>query len=530
MNAVLAQEIPRIITSKTDYLPDFSFAGYHFGESQIPEANGKIINAADFGVKANDNLDDSKALLKALKAATSINGNVILQLPQGKIILSEIVYIERSNFVLRGTGSGENGTEIYCPRPMMYLKDPESLAELREYLTTFDKRQREPENNVDFPFSQYAWSGGFIWTQIPGERVKSYLDKYEPEPNILAKVSSGKMGEFTINVSDVKNLKVGDIVELQLFNKDGENGEIIKDLYQGAKVKPGSHHWQFPKLPIVRQQVEIVKISNSKITIKTPLTISIKLSYQAQLVEWKHLSEVGIEHLRFSFPDIPRVAHHVEPGNNAIFLTRLFNSWVNDVKITNADSGILGEEISNVTVQNIITDGPHLSHYTVTLGGVHNVLVKNLKIYNKAVHPLSFNTFSTKNVYQDCEIFADALLDQHSGANHQNLFDNITVHITADKNNSYFLFGGGGADYWKPSHGPFSTFWNLNVQVENPDQSKPVLLYGMKDGAFARIIGVHGNTKFEIKYDVDPYIEFLNTPIEKIPSLYDYQLNKRLKK
>ncbi|KRD09000.1 hypothetical protein ASE21_14210 [Flavobacterium sp. Root901] len=530
MNAVLAQEIPKIITSKTDYLPDFSFAGYHFGESQIPKANGKIINAVDFGVKANDNLDDSKALLKALKAANSVEGNVILQLPEGRIILSDILYIERSNFVLRGSGSGENGTEIYCPRPMMYLQNPESLAELREYLTTFDKRQREPENNIDLPFSQYAWSGGFIWTQIPNERVKSYLDKYEPEPNILAKVSSGKMGEFIINVSEIKNLKAGDIVELQLFNKDGENGGIIKDLYQGARVKPGSHHWQFPKLPIVRQQVEIAKISGTKITLKTPLTISVKPNYQAQLVEWKHLTEVGIEHLRFTFPDIPRVAHHVEPGNNGIFLTRLFNSWVRDVKITNADSGILAEEVSNITVQDIITDGTHLAHYTVTLGGVHNVLVKDLKIYNKAVHPLSFNTFSTKNVYQNCEIFADALLDQHSGANHQNLFDNITVHITADKNNSYFLFGGGGADYWKPSHGPFSTFWNLNVQVSNPDQTKPLLLYGMKDGAFARIIGVHGNTKFEIKYDVDPYIEFLNIPIEKAPSLYDYQLSKRLKK
>ncbi|MDQ1166230.1 DUF4955 domain-containing protein [Flavobacterium sp. SORGH_AS_0622] len=529
VNITMAQELPKILSQKTNYLPDFSYAGYHFGESKLPETEGKIINAADFGVKANDNLDDSKAFLKALKAANAVDGNVILQLPAGRIILSDILYIERSNFVLRGAGSGENGTEIYCPRPMMYLKDPESLAELREYLTSFDKRQREPENNIDLPFSQYAWSGGFIWTQIPNERVKSYLDKYEPEPNVLAKVSSGKMGEFVINISEVKNLKVGDIVELQLFNKDGENGEIIKDLYQGAKVKPGSHHWKFPKLPIVRQQVEIAKISGSKITLKTPLTISIKPSYQAQLVEWKHLNEVGIEHLRFTFPDIPRVAHHVEPGNNAIFLTRLFNSWVKDVKITNADSGILAEEVSNVTVQDIITDGPHLSHYTVTLGGVHNVLVKNLKIYNKAVHPLSFNTFSTKNVYQNCEIFEDALLDQHSGANHQNLFDNITVHITADKNNSFYLFGGGGADYWKPSHGPFSTFWNLNVQVSNPDQTKPVLLYGMKDGAFARIIGVHGNTKFEIKYDVDPYIEFLNTAIEKIPSLYDYQLKKRLK-
>ncbi|OXA76480.1 glycoside hydrolase family protein [Flavobacterium frigidimaris] len=532
VNSILmAQQTPKILTdSKANYLPDFSYAGYHFGESQIPEVTGKIINATDFGVKANDALDDSKALLKAIKAATSTEGNVILQLPAGRIILSDILYIERSNFVLRGTGSGENGTEIYCPRPMMYLKNPESLAELREYLTTFDKRQREAENNIDLSFSQYAWSGGFIWTQVPGERVKSYLDKYEPIPNVLAKVSSGNMGEHVITVSAVKGLKVGDIVELQLFNKDGENGEIIKDLYKGASVKPGSHHWNFPKLPIVRQQVEITKISNSKITIKTPLTIAVKPSYQAQLVEWKHLEEVGIEHIRFTFPDIPRVAHHVEPGNNAIFLTRLFNSWVKDIVITNSDSGILAEEDANVTIQDIVTDGPHMAHYTVTLGGVHTILVKNLKIYNKTVHPLSFNTFATKNVYQNCEIFTQPLLDQHSGANHQNLFDHITVHINPDKNNSYLLFGGGGADYWKPSHGPFSTFWNLNVQVEKVvDSAKPILLYGMKDGPFARIIGVNGNAEFEVKYEPDAYIEFLNTSLDKVPSLYDYQLQKRLK-
>ncbi|TDW47967.1 pectate lyase-like protein [Flavobacterium sp. 270] len=533
MNAI-GQEIPKILSSNqkvtANYLPDFSYAGYHFGEKSLPDFQGKIINATDFGVKANDALDDSKALLKAIKAAKETEGNVILQLPAGRIILSDILYIERSNFVLRGAGSGENGTEIYCPRPMMYLKNPESLAELREYLTTLDKRQKEPENNIDLPFSQYAWSGGFIWTQIPNERVKSYLDKYEPTPSYLAKVSSGNMGEHIINVSEVKNLKVGDIVELQLFNKDGEKGEIITDLYKGAKVKPGSHHWNFPKLPIVRQQVEITKISGSKITIKTPLTIAIKPSYQAQLVEWKHLEEVGIEHIKFTFPDIPRVAHHVEPGNNAIFLTRLFNSWVKDVSITNADSGILAEEVANTTIQDIVTDGSHLAHYTVTLGGVHNILVKNLKIYNKAVHPLSFNTFATKNVYQDCEIFADPVLDQHSGANHQNLFDNITVHFSTDKNNSYALFGGGGAEYWKPSHGPFSTFWNLNVKIENQtDTTKPILLYGMKDGAFARIIGVNGNAKFEIKYDPDPYVEFLNQSMEKVPSLYDYQLKKRLK-
>lgn len=80
-------------------------------------------------------------------------------------------------------------------------------------------------------------------------------------------------------------------------------------------------------------------LSDIKITIKSPLTISIKPSYNTQLVEWKHLEEVGIEQLKISFPDAPRVAHHVEPVFNGIFLTRVFNSWVKDEVIHNADIG-----------------------------------------------------------------------------------------------------------------------------------------------------------------------------------------------
>lgn len=528
------QQLPQIITDKKitsrNYLPDYSYAGYHFGEKNIPEKTEQIINASDYGVIANDGLDDSKNLIKAIKETSLLKGAVVLQLPAGRIILSEVLYIERSNFVLRGSGSGKEGTEIFCPRPMMYLKDPEPLKELREYLVTFDKRQREKENNIDLPFSQYAWSGGFIWTQVPNERVKSYLDKYDIKLNVLAKVLTGKRGANTFTISQSNGLKVGDVVELQLFNKEGENGEIIKVLYNNANVKPGSHHWKFPTLPIIRQQVEIVKIINDKITIKTPLLVDIKSNYQAQLVEWKHLSEVGIEHLRFAFPDTPRVAHHVEQGYNAIFLTRIFNSWVSDVVIDNAESGILTEEIANVTIQNIISKGKNMAHYTVAMGGVHNVLVKNLKVYNEAVHPLSFNTFSSKDVYQNCEITNNPNLDQHAGANHQNLFDNIKVQFTPKKDNSYPLFLAGGADYWRPSHGAFTTFWNINVDVIGEfDSSKSIILNGMNDGPFARIIGIHGNQDFKIEYGPDPYIEFLNQSIQNAPSLYDYQLKNRLK-
>ena len=229
---VVAQETPDIISKKEvaslNFLPDFSYAGYRFGNTSLPEIKEKIISATDFGVKANDNLDDSKALQKALKAAHEVSGNVVLLLPAGKIILSDILYIERSDFVLRGAGSGAQGTEIYCPRPMMYLKDQESLAELREYLTSTGKRQIEKENNIDLPFSQFAWSGGFIWTQVRNQRVKSYMEKYETPPNIFAKVIKGNRGEKEFLVSDVNRLKVGDVVELELFNKEGEKAKLSK--------------------------------------------------------------------------------------------------------------------------------------------------------------------------------------------------------------------------------------------------------------------------------------------------------------
>lgn len=530
-----SQEIPEILKATTEnnssYLPDFSFAGYHNGEVEISNANGKIVNAQDYGVIADDGLDDSKALKHAIKEASKIDGKVILQLPKGRLILSEVLYLERSHFVLRGTGVGKHGTEIFCPRPLMYNEDPEVLKELREYLIEFNKRQIEEENNIDLPFSQYAWSGGFIWTKAPNTRVKSYLKKYEKPYEVLAKVSNGKRGAFSFSVSDVKNISVGDVVELQLFNKDGEQGEIISDLYKNTEVKIGSHHWNFPDLPLVKQQVEVTSIKGNTVTIKSPLTIDIMPSYKAQLVAWKHLEEVGIEHFKIKFPKSPRIAHHVEQGYNGIYLTRVFNSWVNNIVIENADSGILSEEIANITISDIVTKGENIAHYTVAMSGTYNVLAKGIKVYNKAVHPLSFNTLATKSVYLDCEVFVDPILDQHSGANHQNLFDNIKVHLSPDKANSYPLFAGGGAGYWKPSHGAFSAFWNIKVNVLDGLQAKtPVLLNGMKDGPFARVIGVSGNHPFEVLYGPESHIEFLNNSLESVPSLYEYQLKKRLNK
>jgi hypothetical protein len=50
----------------------------------------------------------------------------------------------------------------------------------------------------------------------------------------------------------------------------------------------------------------------------------------------------------------------------------------------------------------------------------------------------------------------------------------------------------------------------------------------MEEGPFARIIGVNGNRNFTVKYGPDSYSEFINQSMVKIPSLYYYQLKKRI--
>ncbi len=530
--AQTASDLSSLPVKSGKYLPDFSYAGYHFGEKNISiPSDVTTINATDYGVIPNDQLDDSKALLETLEKAHAVKGAVKIQLPAGKIILSDVLYFERSNMVFSGAGSGEFGTEIFIPRPMMYLENPEDLKELREYLFDLNKVQKEKKNNIYIPFSQYAWSGGMLWTRSPGARVKKYLKKYDKPRPVLAKIDKGTRGSRSFMVDDPSNLKVGDVVEIQWFNKEGEKSQIITELYGNYDIKIGSHHWNYPDVAIVKQQVQIVKIEGKQVSIKSPLLINIIPDYKVQMVEWAHLEEVGFQHFKITFPNSNYIAHHVEQGYNAIYLTRVFNAWVKDVVIDNADSGILTESIANTSIEDVTTIGEKKAHYTVQIGGVHNVLVKNLSVQNLAVHPLSFNTYATKSVYTNCEVYNAPILDQHSGANHQNLFDNIKVYINPNQNGSYPLFAGGGAGYWKPSHGSFSTFWNINVhflsQLDTPDA---ILLNGMKDGANAILMGVNANKEIEVEYGPNAYIDFINQALPQIPSLYIHQLNLRLEK
>jgi hypothetical protein len=528
-------------------LPDYSYAGYGFGLTPLPTDPGTIVNVTDHGVVPDDGKDDAKALLKALAAADAITGRVTLRFPKGRVQIGEIIPIERSELILDGAGEGPGGTELYFPRPLKVVDKSRMQDELREYLERENKYQREPDQNINFLFTEYSWAGGFLFIGPKGTRPVSYDGAKDKRDPVLTAARRGKQFDRMVEVENAKALKVGQVVQLQWFSGDAPDSAILKSLYgdigkwnaaqtdKSLELKIGSHHWTFPNRPVVGQSTRITAIKGNRITLGDPLLHDVSEDQPAVIANWEHLTNVGIQNMRLAFPDNPWFGHHLEQGYNGIYMTGLFDGWAKNLTIHNADSAILTDNAASLTIANITTTGEHVAHYSVHVGAVHNVLVKELRVENPVIHPVSVNTRSSRSVYQRAVVLRDAVLDQHSGSNHQNLFDQLTLHIKPKKDArgqwTYRLWEGGGAPYWKPGHGLMNTHWNVRLNIgEGPAPADTVRITSGLEGPGARIVRLYGNRQLDVSYTPTPYIEDSNDKATTVPSLYDYQLAKRQKK
>jgi hypothetical protein len=532
-------------------LPDYSYAGYGFGIAPLPSDPGTIIDATAHGVVPDDGKDDAKGLLKALAAAEAVSGKVTIRLPKGRVQIGEIIPLSRSDLVLDGAGNEAGGTELYFPRPLKIVDKSDRQAELRDYMVREDKYQREPDQNIDALFTEYSWSGGFLFIGPKGTRPVSYDGSKDRRDPVLTEAIAGKQFTRTLTVKNSKALKVGQVVQLQWFSGDGPKSAILKSLYgdiepwnaaqtqKSMKLTVGSHHWTFPNRPVVGQSTRVTAIKGSKVTIGDPLLHDVRADQPAVFADWQHLTHVGIQNMKMTFPMSPWFGHHLEQGYNGIYFTGVFDGWAKNLTIENADSGILTDNAASLTLTNITTTGEHKAHYSVHVGAVHNVLVTGLRVENPVVHPISVNTRSSRSVYHKSTVLREAVIDQHSGSNHQNLFDDIIVKVSADRVRApaqegmpftYRLWEAGGAPYWKPGHGLYNTQWNVRVEFDEslPKDARVRLTSGL-EGPGAYLVGFHGNRPLIIDYTPTPYVEGLNIA-PTIPSLYDYQLAKRRKK
>ena len=534
---VQAQELPEILAGtaqiEDDYLPDFSYAGYGDGILPIPDIEN-VINVADFGAIPDDGKDDSAALKAALAKAHESESPVRVQMAEGRYILSEILWIEKSGIVLSGMGMGDGGTTLYMPRPLNQIDDGGALKEIREYLEENNKYERQKDANLEVLFSPYSWSAGFIWTRAPNGRHATYLDRYDRPIEKVADIKTGARGTKELTLAATSGLEVGDVLQIHWHNRAGPDGPLITSIYGETDEKIGSRHWELPDRPLVRQATRITAIDANRVTISDPLLHDISESLPAYFAKWDHISQVGLQDFAMEFPENPFFGHHNESGFNGVYFTGVHNGWIRNLRIKDADSGILTDDLANVTIENIVTEGDHTAHYAVHVGNVHNVLIDNLTVYNPTVHTFSFNTQATKSVYANSVAWTDPTLDQHAGANHQNLYDNVTVYVTPDQTSDdgkpmYDLYRAGGAGYWLPGHGRYNTMWNVEVNVlGGVAPGEEIVILGGSEGPDARVVGMHGNRPINLDYRPAPYVEMHGEPVATVPSLYAYQRSKRL--
>ncbi|WAC48295.1 glycosyl hydrolase family 28-related protein [Asticcacaulis sp. SL142] len=512
-------------------LADYSYAGYGFGLEAIPSDSGTLINVADFGAKGDGQTDDSRAVREAIAAAHKVAGKVTVRFPKGRFVLTEVMRIERSDFVLEGAGRGDDGTTLYFPRPLRLVDESQSLKELREYIRKENKRQIEKDRNVDYWFSEYSWSEGFIRVGIPGTRYAEYLPDYDTAPDIVTTGASGAKWTRHLEVKDARAIKAGQILQIQWFSDKGRDSAIIRSLYGETDLPIGQRHYDNPARALVTQTTRILSVRGNRIELGDPLLHAVSAEQPARIVRKAFLTDVGIQGLLIEFPDAPAFGHHLEEGYNALALHEMFDGWVRDVTIHNADSGVLTYDSASLTLTDIATTGEREAHYSVHVGNAHNVLVRNLMVANTVIHPLSVNTQATRAVYSRAVVLRGGLIDQHAGANHENLFDAVRLHIQPRLVDGVWVhdtWAGGGAPYWQPNHGLHNTTWNLEIVIEGgAPWNATVELRGLKQGVGENIIGVYGNRRLTVTYPRAARIEGVNSSYEAAPSLYDYQTSKR---
>ena len=272
--------------SEPPFLPDYSYAGYRWGEQPLPLPAGRVLDATDFGVIPNDGADDTDALQRMITEAHQVNGPVIVRFPQGRLILREILFIERSNIVVQGQGSGEAGTTLYVPRPLREMEVPPRYEQLLQDGT-----------------SQFSWQGGVIWTRM----------KDAPAEQILARAVAGRRGYHAIRVDRVPSgVDVGDVVRIRWYNREGNKSSLLRHIYCTDNLRLGTFLYEHPERSVATQEVTITERRDRTLFTKEPLLHDLRSKWGADISTVHFLEEVGLEGFRIAFPSTEYAGHHDE--------------------------------------------------------------------------------------------------------------------------------------------------------------------------------------------------------------------------
>lgn len=486
------------------YLPDYSFAGYHFGEKSLPRAAVTVdVTKAPYYANPAAGTDDTAAVLKAIDETES----GVIYFPAGEYHINSVVWIRKPNLVLRGAGTGKTIIKFTQPLHVLNGKMP------------FDPN--DPDG-----WSKYSYIGGLIWVQGGGLEK----DFYSTSTIQLAKES--KRGQKILYVDKTTGVSKGMLIRLNQINPSS-GAEANKLAWEIM----GQNKAAYPREDLMGDKLtnfvaHVTDFTATTILIDRPLPIAVKPVWGAKILKFEPtVSEVGIEDLQIRFPDNnPYPGHFGEKGFNGIYMERVVHSWVRNVIVHNGDNGVtLSGSFFNTLTGINITSGrqrPHergeTAHHGINMSSSADNLITNFKVLTKTMHDIGLDGPSSRNVYEN-GFGIDLCMDHHGNGNSVNLYTNLDLGAGTRAWNS------GGATNSLPHAAAFETFWTLRSR--NPIKY-PRSVETSSDSVFGPLLNLIGLRFDPAATAPDPAVQWRiekTAPEQLHPrNLHEAQLNKRL--
>ncbi len=408
-------------------LPDFSYAGFEYGEKPLPDlADAPRRNVRDFGARGDGQTDDTAAFHAALKEVES----GIIEVPAGRYVITDFLDITRSNVVLRGAGPGQ--TILYFPKTLTDVK-PNWGA------TTAGQRT-----------SNYSWSGGFV--RIVGRN---------PGRRLGAIAEPARRGARELVLEGEPAVKAGDLVRLVM--SDDEPRTLVHYIYGGD---PGDIEL-FRRRFGVSQTFRVEAIDGSRIHLDRPLRFDVRNDWKPELHTYAPtVTHAGIEGFTLEFPANDYQGHFTELGHNGIALQNVAHCWVRNIHLKHAESGIfIGGQFCTVTDITMESERRpdaynNHGHHAILIGGQDNLLT-NFDIRSRYIHDLTVSLGSIGNVIARGR-GADLNLDHHKHGPYGNLFTAL------DAGQGTRLWASGGGRALGRNAAAYNTYWNIRADKPFP--------------------------------------------------------------
>jgi len=256
-------------------LPDFSYAGYHAGEAQIPTPRATLNLKRDFHATGDGETDDSQALLNAIQSHKA----GVLFIPEGTYLISKRIDISRGNLILRGAGPNKT-----------ILLFPNSLTDLSG-------------NNPN-------GAGQSQWSFRPGLINFTGQDPITAETRLASVVGEAKRGDRVLKLS--ARIVIGKNQWIRFVESDPQKGSaaagsLIRYLY-GNLMEPGSD--LIGTRSVVRFLSRVKSVNGNEIELERPLPYDVRPEWIPEIHRFvPSVQEVGVEHLSIHFPWSPYPGH-----------------------------------------------------------------------------------------------------------------------------------------------------------------------------------------------------------------------------